>query len=64
MYVKLHGRKFSLYKLLAIITIYYIIDDNGGFIKEAILGVRVCCIDEIALASNALTNRGLTLSAI
>ena len=26
--------------------------------------VRACYIDEIALASNALTNRGLTLSAI
>ena len=37
---------------------------NGGFIKEAILGVRTYCIDEIALASNALTNHGLKLSAI
>ena len=27
------------------------------------LGVRACCIDEIALASNVLTNRSLTLSA-
>ena len=38
-------------------------DDNGGFIKDTILRVRTCCIDEIALAFNALTNRGLTLSA-
>ena len=38
-------------------NILYYIDDNGGFIKEAILRVRACCIDEIALAFNALTNR-------
>ena len=38
-------------------------DDNGGSIKGTILRVRTCCIDEIALAFNALTNRGLTLSA-
>ena len=38
-------------------------DDNGGFIKDTILRVRACCIDEIALAFNALTNRGSTLAA-
>ena len=38
-------------------NILYYIDDNGGFIKEAIMRVRACCIDEIALAFNALTNR-------
>ena len=38
-------------------------DDNGGFIKDTILRVRACCIDEIALAFNALTNRVSTLAA-
>jgi hypothetical protein len=38
-------------------------DDNGGFIKDTILRVRTCCLDEIALAFNALTNRGPTLAS-
>ena len=33
-------------------NILYYIDDNGGFIKEVILRVRACYIDEITLASN------------
>ena len=42
-------------------NILYYIDDNGGFIKEVILRVRACYIDEITLAFNALTyhNPGL-----
>ena len=31
--------------------------------KDTILRVKTCCIDEIALAFNALTNRGPTLAA-
>ena len=38
-------------------------DDNGGFIKDTILRVRTCCLDETALAFNALTKRGSTLAA-
>ena len=29
-------------------NIIKLLGDNGGFIKGAILGVRACCIDEIA----------------
>ena len=38
-------------------------DDYGGFINGIILRVRTYCIDEIALASNALTNHSLGLAA-
>ena len=68
LHAKLKGRKFKKITVRIItskITILYILlDDNGGCIKEAIiLRVRACCIDGIELASNALTNLGLTLSA-
>ena len=46
-----------------ITILFNYIDDNGGFIKESILRVRACCIDEIALAFNALTNHSPGLAA-
>ena len=64
MYVKTRVKAVFLTVRMKINNIYvFYRDDNGGFIKGTILRVRTCCIDEIALAFNALTKCGPTLSA-